>query len=105
MTFMTSRTLKLTAFATTALVSALMAVGCSSTKYDPYDVSFDNIRKDLSPELRTTTERDVDVQVAIALMKDQNWRMFYGDFGRAFHTDHPSRLTPFPVPYRTGRPR
>ncbi|MCA9295331.1 MAG: hypothetical protein KC983_02420 [Phycisphaerales bacterium] len=102
---MTSRTLKLTAFATTALVSALMAVGCSSTKYDPYDVSFDNIRKDLSPELRTTTERDVDVQVAIALMKDQNWRMFYGDFGRAFHTDHPSRLTPFPVPYRTGRPR
>ncbi|MEM7228570.1 MAG: hypothetical protein AAF432_07115 [Planctomycetota bacterium] len=98
-------TYRMATIASATIVSGLLLAGCSSKSYDPYDVSWDNLQKDLSPELRTETERNEDIEVALSLMEDQNERMFWGDLGRAFHTDHPSRLSPFPVPGRTGRPR
>jgi len=91
-------------YGTLSVLAIASTVGCSST-YDINDVSFDNVRRNPTPELTTTTESWEDVKVALALMEDQNWRMFWGDLGRAWNVDHPSRLTPFPVPYRTGRPR
>lgn len=61
---------------------------------------------DLSPELLTTTERPVDVfDVNMAVTNNQNWHMMWDDLGRVFYTDHPSRLSPLPILYTSGRPR
>ena len=79
-------------------------VGCSSHS-NPYDVSFDAIRGDLTPELQAMTDRRVDEQRNWAVANNQNKRMFYDDLGRAFYTDHPSRLSPYPVTYTSGNPR
>lgn len=80
-------------------------VGCSSSPRNPYDVSFDAIRRDLSPELRAMTDRRVDEQRNMAVAYNQNKRMFYDDLGRAFYTDHPTRLSPYPITYTSGNPR
>ncbi len=82
-----------------------MLVGCSSSPSSPYDVSFDAIRGDLTPELRAMTDRRVDEQRNMAVAHNQIGRMFYDDLGRAFYTDHPSRLSPYPVTYTSGNPR
>lgn len=79
-------------------------VGCSSPS-SPYDVSFDAIRGNLTPELRAMTDRLVDEQRNMAVAHNQNDRMFYDDLGRAFYTDHPSRLSPYPITYTSGNPR
>ena len=80
-------------------------VGCSSSPTSPYDVSFDAIRGDLTPELRAMTGRFVDEQRNMAVAFNQNGRMFYDDLGRAFYTDHPTRLSPYPITYTSGHPR
>ncbi len=80
-------------------------VGCSSSPTSPYDVSFDAIRGDLTPELRAMTGRLVDEQRNMAVAFNQNGRMFYDDLGRAFYTDHPTRLSPYPITYTSGHPR
>ena len=40
-----------------------------------------------------------------AVMRDQNYRMISDDWNRMWYTDHPSRLSPFPVTYTSGNPR
>ena len=80
-------------------------VACSSSPSSPYDVSFDAIRGDLTPELRAMTGRLVDEQRNMAVAFNQNGRMFYDDLGRAFYTDHPTRLSPYPITYTSGHPR
>ncbi len=80
-------------------------VGCSSSPSSPYDVSFSAIRGNLSPELRGMTDRPVDDQRNLSVAYDQNERMLFDDLGRAFYTDHPSRLSPYPVTYTSGNPR
>ncbi len=86
-------------------LSGTMLVGCSSGPSGPYDVSFNALRGDLSPELRGMTDRPVDDQRNMAVAHNQNKRMFYDDLGRAWYTDHPSRLSPYPVTYTSGNPR
>ena len=88
---------------TGALGGALL-VGCSSPS-SPYDVSFDAVRGDLTPELQAMTDRPVDEQRNIAVANNQNWRMLFDDLGRAVYTDHPTRLSPYPVTYSSGTPR
>jgi hypothetical protein len=56
------------------------------------------IRADVTPELETLSERQVDMDNNWALMLDENGRMFVEDLGRAFYVDRPSHLTREPVP-------
>jgi len=53
----------------------------------------------LTPELRTMTQRRVDVRNQRALAFNEDWRMFWGDITRVTLTDRPSRLSPEPVPW------
>jgi hypothetical protein len=82
------------------LVPALI-VGCSADS----DVSNYAIIHDLTPELMSTTERPVDVDRHINQTSDVNCRLFWDDMGRAFYTDHPSRLSPLPVQNGSGMPK
>ena len=79
------------------VLGALMVVGgglggCSSGS------SYSGIKSNLTPELSTLWQRPSDVDNALVLMDDENWRMFTQDLGRAFYTDRPSRLSPEPNP-------
>ncbi len=58
-------------------------VGCSSGHSSPYDVSFNAIRGNLTPELQAMTDRPVDEQRNMAVANNQNKRMFFDDLGRA----------------------
>jgi len=58
----------------------------------------ESIRLNPTPELMTLYERPVDVGNNIALMRNENWRMFWEDLGRAWYWDRPSRLTPETMP-------
>ena len=83
-----------------------LAVGCQTlSPGDPTDVSFDSIRGDLTPELRGLRTRQVDAKRNLAVTNNMNVRMFWDDLGRVFYTDHPSRLSPYPIMYTTGNPR
>ena len=90
-----------------SLVLAMLAVGsigCSS-KPKPDNVSFKAIRHDLTPELNGLAERKVDIQRNMAVVNNQNSRMFSDDLGGVFYTDRPSRLSPLPVMATSGNPR
>ncbi len=73
------------------LLAAALLGGCTRSR----DAQ---IRSDLTPELVTLHERQVDSDNAGALTFDENGRMFMEDLGRAFYTNRPSRLTPEPTP-------
>lgn len=92
-----------------ALVS-VTALGCDTAEEDDQallideeealiaDVSTDAILGNLTPELRTTSQRPEDIDAAIARSFDLNWRLMWEDLGRFFLTDRASRLTPKPMP-------
>ncbi len=85
-----------------ALVAVIFAGGCQS---DPNDVSFDAIKRDLTPEMMTLTERPIDVERNMAVTGNQNLRSFWNDLGRMWMTDHPSTLSPYNVYSTSGQPR
>lgn len=84
-------------------LTAVALSGCQSA--DHTDVSTDAILKNPSPELRTLTERPVDVSRNYHITADQNKRMFWEDLGRFWYTDRPSRLTPANVTSTSGKLR
>lgn len=84
----------------TGLVTSL--TGCSS---DPMATDFKSIKGDLSPELQSIAERDVDIDRNIATTFEQNGRMFWNDLGRAWYVDRPSIMSPFPIVPTGGQPR
>lgn len=98
---MTSRSI-IRAASVTAAASLLALGGCSSP--DPSDVSFDAITSDLTPHLVGVTERDVDIDRNIAVITNQNDRMLWGDLGRMFLWDRPSRLSPYDIISTSGQP-
>lgn len=75
------------------LAGGLLLAGCTS----PVDRNA-MVRYDLSPELDTLHQRSDDVANSLALMSDENWRMFWEDMGRFWYVDRASRLTPEPIP-------
>ncbi len=87
---------------TTLLVSFATIAGCSSS--NPYDVSFNSITRDLTPELQGINERPVDIDVNMAVVSNQNIRMMWGDLGRAMLFDKPSRLSPYDIIATSGQP-
>ncbi len=72
-----------------AVASLLTLTGCST------DAAY---RFNPTPNLDTLYERPVDAANAIALMRNENNRMFKQDLGRFFYWDRPSRLTREPIP-------
>lgn len=97
------KTLPVRSICTACLLAGTFAiVGCRSEKSQ---VSYGSITRNLTPELRGTHERPVDVSRNMRITHNQNWRMFSDDLGRFFYTDHASRLTPFPMVDTSGNPR
>ncbi len=88
---------------TLGALGAAVLVGCSSSS--PYDVSFGAITGNLTPELQGTTDRPVDDERNLAIANNMNLRLMNDDLGRALYTDHPSRLSPYPITYTSGNPR
>lgn len=88
-------------------VVAIGAFGASLTgcAYDPNNVSFDYITKNLSPEMTGLSERDVDIQRSLAVNQDQTLRMFWGDLGRTWLFDQPSMLSPYYIISTNGQSR
>ncbi len=74
----------------TAIVSTGLA-GCQTA------TSFSGLSGNLTPNLAATVERPIDMDRHGAVTMNQNWRSAVDDLGRAFYTDHPSRLSPFPI--------
>ena len=67
--------------------------------------SYGAISGDLTPELRGTAERPIDIDRHYAVMRNNNYRMAADDWIRMWYLDHPSRLSPFPITYTSGQPR
>ncbi len=72
----------------------LTMLAMTACQRDHTDVSTNAILRNPSPELRTMTERPVDVRRNYHMTADQNRRMFWEDLGRFWYTDRPSRLRP-----------
>ena len=81
-------------------MSGAMLTGCSSSRN--YNES--SIYSNLTPELKTLSERPSDVRRNIAIVNNANLRMLGDDLGRTFYTSNPSRLSPFPVVSYSGNP-
>jgi hypothetical protein len=77
-----------------AATSSLTLVGCSSS---PEDTSHDAIASNLTPELVTLNQREVDYSDAMSVTFNSNWRAMWGDIARGLLIDRPSRLTPMPI--------
>ena len=92
-------------FARLSLAGLMIAAVAGCHVSNPGDVSFDAIRYDPSPELQGLLDRPVDAQRNLAVSNNQNWRMMMDDLGRMLYTDHPSRLSPYPITYTSGNPR
>lgn len=93
-------------FARSAALSAAVAlgtlatVGCSSSQ----DAAFSSIKSNLTPELQGIAERPSDIERNMAVVGNQNLRMFWGDLGRVFLFDQPSYLSPYNITSTTGQP-
>ncbi len=82
------------------LVATIGLGGCASSS----DVSFNAIKGDLTPHIVGLTERDVDIERNMAVVGNQNLRMFWGDVGRIWLFDRPSRLSPYDIISTSGQP-
>ena len=76
----------------------------NSRTYTRTYVSLGSILADPTPELQGLYERPVDVYRNFAIVNNVNLRLLSNDLGRTFYTNHPSRLTPYPVMSLTGNP-
>ena len=95
------RTIRNSTMFTAVCLGCALAAGCSS---DPMATDFKSINGNLTPELMSTAQRPQDVDRALAYTNNANVRMFWDDMGRAFYTDHPSMLSPYPIVNASGTP-
>lgn len=59
---------------------------------------YEAIKADPTPDLLTLAERPVDADNAWTVTRNENWRMFWRDLGKATYVDRPSRLTRETIP-------
>ena len=93
-------------------ITGAMLTGCatsarhggSAADNSRIHASLGSILGDLTPELQGLHERPVDVYRNLAIVKNAHLRLLSDDLGRTFYTNHPSRLTPYPVMSLTGNP-
>jgi hypothetical protein len=90
-------------FLTALMTLAATVGGCKTGDASP--VSYKAVSHDPTPELRGLEQRPIDIDAHLAYMINHNWRMLSDDLGRVFYTDHPSRLSPFPITMTSGQPR
>lgn len=76
-----------------ALVLLLGAGGCARTASEQ---QLAEIRSNPSPGVDTLTERPDDIDNALTMTFDSNFRQLNSDLGRALLLDRPSRLTRLP---------
>lgn len=88
------RTAKMVAAAGALITTGFLATGCGSAQAARLRM----IRANLTPEMKTLHQRPADYKNDFALMANENWRMFHGDWARVTYTDRPSRLTREPIP-------
>lgn len=86
----------------TILFGGIVALGGCAT--DPEDVSYNAIKRNLTPELQGMTERGIDIDRNMAVTSNQNLRMMWGEIGRMWLFDKPSRLSPYDVISTSGQP-
>lgn len=77
-----------------ALLVALSAALVACTDNERYEA----IKEDPAPDMFTLNERLEDADNHWTVSRNENWRMFWSDLGRATFTDRPSRLTRQTVP-------
>lgn len=85
------------------LAGGLVVLGsaaCSSTS----DTSFSSVKSNLTPELQGVAETPDDIERNMAVVGNQNLRMFWGDLGRVFLFDQPSMLSPYNITSTSGQP-
>ena len=82
-------------------IAGAMLTGCESSATK---TSLGSILDDPTPELRGIHERPVDVYRNMAVVNNANLRMLSNDLGRTFYTNHPSRLSPYPIMSLNGNP-
>lgn len=70
---------------------ALGSVGCASKST--------SIRRDLTPELTTLTQRPADIDNMKWHTWNMDWRQMKGDFYRGAHLSRPTRLSPNAIPH------
>jgi len=92
------------AFRSSCLLLAVASLGLGGCSSSPDDVSFNAIKGDLTPHIVGLTERDVDIELNMAVVGNQNLRMFWGDLGRIWLFDRPSRLSPYDIISTSGQP-
>lgn len=86
----------------TILFSGIVSLaGCAT---DPEDVSYKSISRNLTPELQGVTERGIDIDRNMAVTSNQNLRMMWGELGRMWLFDKPSRLSPYDIIATSGQP-
>ena len=88
---------RITVFAITGAI----LTGCESSFSN---ASLGGILGNLNPELQGHHERPVDTRRGLAISNNFHMRMLSDDLGRVFYTDHPSRLSPFPIVGLNGNP-
>lgn len=85
---MNRRTLRSVALVPAAVASlALVACGTNKGRTDAY-------RLNPSPEVDTLSQTHDELQNAVTVSYDYNFRQLNSDLGRLFMTDRPSRLSP-----------
>lgn len=82
-------------------IAGAMLTGCDMSSRN---ASLGGILGNLTPELQGLHERPVDTRRGLAISNNFHLRMLSDDLGRLFYTDHPSRLSPFPVVGLNGNP-
>ncbi len=90
MNAMNAMRLPLSVATLTAIVSTGLA-GCQTA------TSFSGLSSNLTPNLASTVERPIDMDRNRAVTVNLDWRSAVDDVGRVLYTDHPSRLSPFPI--------
>lgn len=85
--------------------SAAALAGCAGGGDDFNDVSYSSVSGNITPELRGTVERPIDIDMHRSQVSDMNARLMWDDLGRLFLTDRPSLMTPWPLASPSGLPR
>ncbi len=95
---MSHRNIRTRRFAVLSLAGlAVVLTGCQNPA-SPWSRD-GRIRANLTPELNTLDQTDVDVKNQLALLTNENLRMARDDWLKIWYLDRPSRLTQFPMPH------
>ena len=72
--------------------------------FPPYNIRREDEMFYIDLALAGLSEQDVDIELNMAVISNQNLRMFWGDLGRVWFFDRPSRLSPYDIISTGGQP-